>query len=1111
VLFVLATTSTSNSCIFTAEGVVVLTGTTHMNENENADLQLVAAQEVDDTGDVFLAAPTTTTANRHDRDQASWSSRPGSVLEHRHQQREKMNVNVMTKPFRLFQQEQAAQPADDSGSSGGGGGFFGSFGGGKKRGDGENNVLEGIVNSADSNGENPSTGNMAEQGQEPGGGNKIVPEEIMKSDLDEGYPTRLEAEQEANKAVLEKAATVDQSLAREDKLGHDGDNIQDVDAIVNLAGGQQGSDHVPPDATELSDGLPGEYVFTPREEPRKERGDKTQQEARGLRGLAGRLLSMFRRKPKELEDDHKNSTSTALVLRGGGEMVEQDSPRRRWWSPWGWVKRNGICQKCQQVWTLLRHTLFNPAYKGGKIKLVGYIFVVSAAILMEDMIYGFAMAMTLNAIGGMSLGVLTIAKVVELAPWIIGAYTAGSYCAARRTQLVEYVEMQITQQLRQFVTDVASQDQLTDTKDIAKADRSVLKIAELVSQDGVSAIAGTAAFAGGMMALVRGVGIGAMAVPMLAQVGVAMATFEIPILDNRVNDAYNEREEAMNELYLANLPFKETVQRAALLTNARHSKHVNALVAKAQKRVTEADNRYNRLKTVRDTIQGFFHYLAVPLTMFSLLRGKIAPKQAQSTFQGLQVLGSRAGSTMKKALLVKRKMANDEELALFLGRFGVMSKVKTREEIAQMLFRPSSVADRVGYVLKQVNVRIGDEKGGTAKWVWDETKGQSLVVPGGSIVHLTAASGKGKSTLLKLICAYLEPQQARVKKIKAAVGGEKEEDEWEYIGDRRMIWNGVPASKGLSPPRFDATDAEIETAHEAGNERVRQTLAREEQERLEIEERRKSGNYSEDSDLLRPAWERADAPKSMLQTYQHVLVVDSQLRLYGKTVGEQLLGSNPYNHTARDVKQACTDALIWHKLVDFADPAVEVRDPATNKMVKRHRVVEREGDEAVLRAPSEAMKLSDGERVRYLLCFAMLYRPRVLFLDEATKGIDAVSHVPVVQNVFAWAIRNHVTTIFTTHEQNIFGRALFDDSEYFTTGVTKGVMRSLVGISEDAAVKGKLKRELAPEMQKLVKDGKRGGRPEDLTDLYGLCVEGHESGSDKDECGGFYQYALVHD
>eukprot|EP00392_Amoebophrya_sp_AT5.2_P019080 g19791.t1 len=649
VLFVLATTSTSNSCIFTAEGVVVLTGTTHMNENENADLQLVAAQEVDDTGDVFLAAPTTTTANRHDRDQASWSSRPGSVLEHRHQQREKMNVNVMTKPFRLFQQEQAAQPADDSGSSGGGGGFFGSFGGGKKRGDGENNVLEGIVNSADSNGENPSTGNMAEQGQEPGGGNKIVPEEIMKSDLDEGYPTRLEAEQEANKAVLEKAATVDQSLAREDKLGHDGDNIQDVDAIVNLAGGQQGSDHVPPDATELSDGLPGEYVFTPREEPRKERGDKTQQEARGLRGLAGRLLSMFRRKPKELEDDHKNSTSTALVLRGGGEMVEQDSPRRRWWSPWGWVKRNGICQKCQQVWTLLRHTLFNPAYKGGKIKLVGYIFVVSAAILMEDMIYGFAMAMTLNAIGGMSLGVLTIAKVVELAPWIIGAYTAGSYCAARRTQLVEYVEMQITQQLRQFVTDVASQDQLTDTKDIAKADRSVLKIAELVSQDGVSAIAGTAAFAGGMMALVRGVGIGAMAVPMLAQVGVAMATFEIPILDNRVNDAYNEREEAMNELYLANLPFKETVQRAALLTNARHSKHVNALVAKAQKRVTEADNRYNRLKTVRDTIQGFFHYLAVPLTMFSLLRGKIAPKQAQSTFQGLQVLGSRAGSTMIKS------------------------------------------------------------------------------------------------------------------------------------------------------------------------------------------------------------------------------------------------------------------------------------------------------------------------------------------------------------------------------------------------------------------------------------------------------------------------------
>ena len=70
--------------------------------------------------------------------------------------------------------------------------------------------------------------------------------------------------------------------------------------------------------------------------------------------------------------------------------------------------------------------------------------------------------------------------------------------------------------------------------------------------------------------------------------------------------------------------------------------------------------------------------------------------------------------------------------------------------------------------------------------------------------------------------------------------------------------------------------------------------------------------------------------------------------------------------------------------------------------------------EDLLRTPLRQMSL--GQRMRAELCGSLLHQPEVLFLDEPTIGLDAVSKL-ALRDFLKWENREHRTTILlTTHD-----------------------------------------------------------------------------------------------
>ncbi len=68
----------------------------------------------------------------------------------------------------------------------------------------------------------------------------------------------------------------------------------------------------------------------------------------------------------------------------------------------------------------------------------------------------------------------------------------------------------------------------------------------------------------------------------------------------------------------------------------------------------------------------------------------------------------------------------------------------------------------------------------------------------------------------------------------------------------------------------------------------------------------------------------------------------------------------------------------------------------------------------LLRMPLRQLSL--GQRMRAELCGSLLHRPEVLFLDEPTIGLDAVSKL-ALRDFLKWENREHRTTILlTTHD-----------------------------------------------------------------------------------------------
>lgn len=70
--------------------------------------------------------------------------------------------------------------------------------------------------------------------------------------------------------------------------------------------------------------------------------------------------------------------------------------------------------------------------------------------------------------------------------------------------------------------------------------------------------------------------------------------------------------------------------------------------------------------------------------------------------------------------------------------------------------------------------------------------------------------------------------------------------------------------------------------------------------------------------------------------------------------------------------------------------------------------------ETLLRTP--ARQLSLGQRMRCEIAAALLHSPRLLFLDEPTIGLDAVSKIAVRQFIQEENRRHKTTVILTTHD-----------------------------------------------------------------------------------------------
>ena len=60
-------------------------------------------------------------------------------------------------------------------------------------------------------------------------------------------------------------------------------------------------------------------------------------------------------------------------------------------------------------------------------------------------------------------------------------------------------------------------------------------------------------------------------------------------------------------------------------------------------------------------------------------------------------------------------------------------------------------------------------------------------------------------------------------------------------------------------------------------------------------------------------------------------------------------------------------------------------------------------------------ELSLGERMKMELIAALLHRPKVLFLDEPTIGLDVLSQKKVREFLRDYTARNRITTLLTSH------------------------------------------------------------------------------------------------
>ena len=82
----------------------------------------------------------------------------------------------------------------------------------------------------------------------------------------------------------------------------------------------------------------------------------------------------------------------------------------------------------------------------------------------------------------------------------------------------------------------------------------------------------------------------------------------------------------------------------------------------------------------------------------------------------------------------------------------------------------------------------------------------------------------------------------------------------------------------------------------------------------------------------------------------------------------------------------------------------------------------------------EAKGISGGQRKRLSICLEILTRPRLLFLDEPTTGLDSAAAFSVVQTLRQLAVDGGRTIVSSVHQPSSEVFALFDDLCLLSSG-----------------------------------------------------------------------------
>lgn len=136
---------------------------------------------------------------------------------------------------------------------------------------------------------------------------------------------------------------------------------------------------------------------------------------------------------------------------------------------------------------------------------------------------------------------------------------------------------------------------------------------------------------------------------------------------------------------------------------------------------------------------------------------------------------------------------------------------------------------------------------------------------------------------------------------------------------------------------------------------------------------------------------------------------------------------------------------------------------------------------------SPLRQLSLGQRMRAELCGSLLHEPALLFLDEPTIGLDAVSKLKLREFLRVENETRRTTILLTTHDMEDMRQLIFSLKE--ATGYAKPVAVKVAAVHNVAAIASGMARAGADI---IVLDGFRGGTgaaPKRIRDNVGIPIE----------------------